>query len=145
MSSPMRASRGLFRRFQQIGDQVGARVGVRHPRIGHAIGGHHLLRIGDEGIEGLRRPADAAAPDRGRVAEIRQLAGLALEHAMEARPFTLRSVEWQAMQSAKRCSPRAASPSARAAEVAAMSAAVDVSQTAGLDRTLMPAPAGRDF
>ena len=48
--------------------------------------GTYLLRVGEERIERLNRPGDAAALHRRRVAEVRHLASLAVENAVQARP-----------------------------------------------------------
>ena len=43
---------------------------VRHSRVGHAVGRHRRLGMGDEGVEGFRRPRDAIykrLEKRGRV------------------------------------------------------------------------------
>jgi hypothetical protein len=75
-----------LRCLDEIGDQIGAVTGIGHAGIGHAIAGHQSLRIGDEFVERLRRPDDAAALDGRRIPEIRDLAGSALKDAMQARP-----------------------------------------------------------
>jgi len=36
----------LLRHLQQIGEEIGAVAGVRHPGIGHAVGRNESLRIG---------------------------------------------------------------------------------------------------
>ena len=48
-----------FRHLLQIGDQIGTISSVRHSRVGHAVGRHRRLGMGDEGVEGFRRPRDA--------------------------------------------------------------------------------------
>src|SRR5262249_25467347 len=47
---------------------------------------HRRLGFGDEGVEGFRRPRDAAIPESPRVAVISYLAGLAAKNAVEGRP-----------------------------------------------------------
>src|SRR5712671_2202486 len=80
----------LLRRLLQISDEVRAFGCVRHTRIGHAVGRHQFLRIGDEIVKVLRRPGEPAALERGRIAVVVKRTGLALEQAGEvgAHPIT---------------------------------------------------------
>src|SRR5262245_14119476 len=75
----------LLCRLTQIREQMEA-IDVYHAGIEHALVGHDLLRIGDERVERLRRPGDAAALESRRIAVIRKLAGLAAEDPVERGP-----------------------------------------------------------
>src|SRR5262249_14957934 len=75
-----------LRHLLQIGDQIGTISSVRHSRVRHAVGRYRRLGFGDEGVEGFRRPRDAAIPERPRVAVISHLASLAAKNAVEGRP-----------------------------------------------------------
>src|SRR4051812_19310724 len=90
--NPMRAMRFFpdlresLKRLDQISNQVGARGCVWNPGERHAVAGDHRLRVRNERIDGLLGPNNAATLQCGRVAEVRNLARLAVEHAMQVRP-----------------------------------------------------------
>src|ERR1043166_5335246 len=78
-----------LKRLDQICNQVGTGRRVRDARIGHAISRHGRLRVGNERIDARLVPGDAAALERGRIAKVRALPGLAPEHAVKARADAL--------------------------------------------------------
>ena len=59
------ASRGLLAAFGrfidvlEVGDQIGAVLGVRHPVVGHRAAGHHRQRLGQKAVQRLVVPDDA--------------------------------------------------------------------------------------
>src|SRR4051794_9307126 len=58
-----------LKRLDQISNQVRARGRVGHSGERHAVAGHDRLRIGDELVERLLAPGDAAPLQRRRIAE----------------------------------------------------------------------------
>src|SRR3954465_11679724 len=87
--NPMRAMRSSLilreslKRLDQISNQVRARGRVGNAGKRHAVARDHGFRIGNEGIDRLLGPDDAAALERRRIAEIAALPCLAAEHAMK--------------------------------------------------------------
>src|SRR5438270_13713253 len=64
----IRATGDSLKRLDQISNQVGARGRVGHAGEWHAVARDHRLRLGDELVERLLAPRDAAALQRRRIA-----------------------------------------------------------------------------
>jgi hypothetical protein len=71
-------------RLLQVDYQVRSVVRIGQTGVRHAIADDDLLRTGDELVEGLHRPGDAAVFHGCRIAEVRDFGGLAAEQAVQA-------------------------------------------------------------
>src|SRR5262249_50847764 len=73
----------LLKYLQHIYDEVGAGARVGQAVVRHAIGGHHLLRIGQKIIHRLRCPDDAPSLECRRVAKVVAFAPAPAKDAVE--------------------------------------------------------------
>src|SRR5688572_5779457 len=70
----------------QIGNEVGALLGVGHAGIGHGRAGYRFRRIGEEAIERLRVPDQLRALHRIRIFVARRASRMPVDEAAMLRP-----------------------------------------------------------